>query len=122
MAKCRLPYRDLTYTNQRGHCLQMKKKLVGRVAKSVERTIQPSDAGIMSMREAAKYLKISMSALYKLTSAKKITHYKPGGKMVYFLKADLDAYVLQNRVPSDTNIAGTIGKGISKSYKQKTIR
>ena len=86
----------------------------------VVRKIQPSDADFMSLREAARYLRVSISTLYKLASAKKITRYKPGGKLVYFLKADLDDYVLHNRFPSDSEIARTVGKGMSKSKKQKT--
>ncbi len=55
---------------------------------------------IMNLQEAKTYLGVSDSLLYKLTSTNKITHYKPGGKILYFKKEDLDAWMLQNRVTS----------------------
>lgn len=55
---------------------------------------------IFSTREAAGYLGISLSYLYKLTSAHEIPYYKPRGKLCYFTKKDLDAFMCQLRVPS----------------------
>lgn len=54
-----------------------------------------------TLREAAEYLDLSPSYVYKLTSTRRLPHYKPSGKRIYFLKADLDAYLLQNRVEVD---------------------
>ena len=47
---------------------------------------------------AAKYLGISRSHLYQLTSKGLIGHYKPAGKKLYFDKADLDEYLRRNRI------------------------
>ena len=47
---------------------------------------------------AAKYLGISRSHLYQLTSKGLIGHYKPAGKKLYFDKSDLDEYLRRNRV------------------------
>ena len=52
----------------------------------------------LTLEETAAYLDISPSYLYKLTSSQRIPHYKPHGKRVYFLKSDLNAYLLQGRV------------------------
>ena len=52
----------------------------------------------LTLLEAAAYLDISPSYLYKLTSSQRIPHYKPHGKRVYFLKSDLNVYLLQGRV------------------------
>jgi len=51
----------------------------------------------LNFKEAARYLDVSRSHLYKLTSAKEIPHYKPRGKQVYFEKRELDKWLLQNR-------------------------
>ena len=51
----------------------------------------------LNLKEAARYLNMSCSHLYKLTSAKEIPHYKPRGKQVYFEKRELDKWLLQNR-------------------------
>ena len=51
----------------------------------------------LNLKEAARYLNMSCSHLYKLTSAKEIPHYKPRGKQVYFERRELDKWLLQNR-------------------------
>ena len=38
----------------------------------------------LNLKEAARYLNVSCSHLYKLTYSKQIPHYKPRGKQVYF--------------------------------------
>lgn len=39
---------------------------------------------VLSFDEASKFLNLSKSYLYKLTSGNLIPHYKPQGKMLYF--------------------------------------
>ena len=51
----------------------------------------------LNLKEAARYLNMSCSHLYKLTSAKEIPHNKPRGKQVYFERRELDKWLLQNR-------------------------
>jgi len=51
----------------------------------------------LNLKEAARYLNMSCSHLYKLTSAKEIPHYKPRGKQVFFERKELDKWLLQNR-------------------------
>ena len=51
----------------------------------------------LSLDEAAVYLGISKSFLYRLTSTGAIPYYKPAGKKIYFSKSDLDGYILRNR-------------------------
>jgi excisionase family DNA binding protein len=51
---------------------------------------------ILSVEEAAEFLNMKPSYLYKLTSDKKITFYKPLGKLLYFKKSDLESFLLRN--------------------------
>lgn len=51
---------------------------------------------IMSFREAASYLDVSESLLYKLTSKKQIRFYKPNNGKIYFKRVDLNNWMLQN--------------------------
>ena len=51
----------------------------------------------LNVQEAAAFLDISTSHLYKLTSTGKIPHYQPGGKRIYFLPSDLLEYVRSGR-------------------------
>jgi len=59
---------------------------------------------ILSFKEAALYLGLTESYLYKLTSRQEIAHSKPGGKMIYFNRAELDLWLQQNRIKSNAEI------------------
>jgi excisionase family DNA binding protein len=52
----------------------------------------------MNLEEAAMYLGISTSYLYKLTSARKISFFRMGKKLIRFKKSGLDAWMLQQEV------------------------
>jgi excisionase family DNA binding protein len=55
---------------------------------------------VITLEEAAKYLQISKSCLYKLTGGKEIPHYVPGGKKIYFRKSELDSWIFNSKVNS----------------------
>ena len=79
--------------------------------KSIEQRIEELEAlvyatkNVLSFDEASKYLNLSKSYLYKLTSAQQIPHYKPQGKMIYFEKDALDAWLRQNPVKTQEQIS-----------------
>ena len=81
------------------------------VTKSIEERIEELESlvyatkNVLSFDEASKYLNLSKSYLYKLTSAQQIPHYKPQGKMIYFEKDALEAWLRQNPVKTQTQIA-----------------
>lgn len=56
---------------------------------------------ILSLREACIYLCISQSHMYKLTSSRKIPHYSPTGKLIYFKKSELEEWVLKHKRQSE---------------------
>ena len=60
--------------------------------------------------EASKFLSLSKSYLYKLTSAGLIPHYKPQGKMIYFEKNILEEWLRQNPVKTQAQIASEAQK------------
>ena len=71
---------------------------------------------VLTSQEAARYMGISQSYLYKLTMRQEIPHYKPSGKMCYFNRAELEQWLQSNRVSTDSEISGKaqsycIGKG-----------
>lgn len=55
---------------------------------------------VLTTSEASAFLGMSESYLYKLTSSKRIPHYKPNGRLVYFNRSELQAWAQRN--PSDT--------------------
>lgn len=55
---------------------------------------------VLNFKEALALLGVSSSMLYKLTHQRAISHYKPNGKLIYFKKADLIEWMLNNKVCS----------------------
>ncbi len=53
---------------------------------------------ILTSEEAAAYMGISQSTLYKLTSSRSIPHFKPRGKMCYFDREELEHWLQRNRI------------------------
>ena len=59
---------------------------------------------VLTSEEAARYMGISKSYLYKLTMRQQIPHYKPMGKMCYFNRAELETWLQNNRVATDEEL------------------
>lgn len=59
---------------------------------------------VLTSEETALYMGISKSYLYKLTMRREIPHYKPTGKMCYFDRREVEAWLKTNRVVSDTEL------------------
>ena len=55
------------------------------------------EKNILNLSEAAKFTGYSKSHLYKLTHFRKIDHYKPNGKNIFFKKTDLENFLLQGK-------------------------
>ncbi len=51
----------------------------------------------LNFNEACKYLDVSPSHLYKLTSTKQVPHFCPQGKKLYFRRDELDTWLQRNR-------------------------
>ena len=60
---------------------------------------------VLTSDEAAKYMGVSKSYLYKLTMRQQIPHYKPMGKMCYFNRMELEKWLQSNRVSTSTEIS-----------------
>lgn len=59
---------------------------------------------VLTSDEAAKYMGISKSYLYKLTMRQQIPHYKPMGKMCYFNRLELEAWLQSNKISTINEI------------------
>ena len=70
---------------------------------------------MLTLTEAARYMGVSKSHLYKLTAHKMIPHYKPTGKMCYFKRADLERWLQGNPVAT----VGDIEDQANKMLMQK---
>lgn len=80
----------------------MEKSIEMRVAELENLVLHSKN--VLSFEEASRFLNLSKSYLYKLTSGNLIPHYKPQGKMLYFEKADLEAWLRQNPIKTQMQI------------------
>lgn len=70
----------------------MKKNELQTTMQEIKQMMVAQSVILMTFDDAAKYLKISKSTLYK--NIKKVKHSKPNGKRIWFSKQDLDAWAL----------------------------
>lgn len=59
---------------------------------------------VLTSDEAARYMGVSKSYLYKLTMRGEIPHFKPMGKMCYFNRKELEEWLQRNRVTTTDEI------------------
>lgn len=79
----------------------------------------------LSIDEVAAYLQVSKSYVYKLTSSRELTVYKPNGKNIFILRKDLNEWIKRNPCLSNEEIekqANLISYILDKDNKQKQIR
>ncbi|KUG26668.1 hypothetical protein ASZ90_003490 [hydrocarbon metagenome] len=72
--------------------MQKQEEILSRIS-NIEKLLEERKTKPLNLVEAAKYLSISQSHLYKLTSQRKILNHKPNGKYLYFYKDELDEWV-----------------------------
>lgn len=78
----------------------------------------------LTIDEAAEYLGISKSYMYRLTAEHELTYHKPLGKQVYIQRTELDKFKMRNVVPSKYDKAGraaatTVSDSMSAKSKKK---
>lgn len=74
---------------------------------------------VLNFNEAAIYLEVSHSHLYKLTSTGTIPAYKPNGKKLYFNREELNKWLLTNRQASISDIEEEVSQFQLKSGRVK---
>ena len=81
-------------------------KQIADLQKRVDALEDILDAGkeVLTVEEAAKFMGMARSSLYKMTSDQTIPFYRPNGKMIFFEKTDLLSWIRKNRVSSRDEI------------------
>ena len=81
-------------------------KQIANLQKRVETLEDILEAGkeVLTVEEAAKFMGMARSSLYKITSDQTIPFYRPNGKMIFFEKTDLLSWIRKNRVSSREEI------------------
>ena len=63
-----------------------------------------SAKNVLNFEDVALLTGLSKSYLYKLTCSHQIPHYKPNGKLMYFDRGEIEAWMKQNRVATNLEI------------------
>ena len=63
-----------------------------------------SQKNVLTFDEAARYIGVSKSDLYKRTHLRTIPHFKPRNKMIYFDRVELENYLKQNPIQTAEEI------------------
>lgn len=100
--------------------LQLEKILIR--LQNLEQELQKStisNKSILTFEEACITLSCSSSWLYKKTSANFIRHFKPNNGRLYFLKEDLEDYILKNSTRTDEELSIEARKWIHENINAK---
>lgn len=83
----------------------MTKEEIKEIAKEVVNNTIFCTKVMLTSDEAAAYMGISKSYLYKMTMRKEIPCYKPMGKVCYFDRVELEEWMRGNRASTDAEIS-----------------
>ena len=72
---------------------------------------------VLTLEEAAVFMGISKSSLYKMTHKHELPFYRPNGKLIYFEKAELLKWMRQVRSMSEDEIRETAVQHMSDLSK-----
>jgi excisionase family DNA binding protein len=81
------------------------------------RNFMLSRKNVLTVRELSAYTGLSTSAIYKLTFERQIPHFKPGGKLIFFRRTDIDAWLLTNPIETVDDKMRELNKKISEQIK-----
>lgn len=83
----------------------MKEEELEKIANLITANIINTHKEVLTSDEAARYMGVSRSYLYKLTMRREIPHYKPMGKIVYFNRLELEQWLQSNRCATDGELS-----------------
>ena len=76
---------------------------------------------VLTVEEAAKFMGMARSTLYKMTCEQSIPFYRPNGKMIFFEKADLLSWIRRNRVSTQEEIGQEARMHMQRLSNKRTI-
>lgn len=76
-----------------------------KVIASLLEANQINTKSVLTTEEAAKYLGVTKSAIYKLTMGRKIPHYRSqGGKLLYFQREEIERWATSCRIATNEEL------------------
>jgi excisionase family DNA binding protein len=97
--------------------MKQQEELLRRLS-NIEKLLEERKTKPLNLVEAAKYLSISQSNLYRLTSQRKVPVHKPNGKYLYFFKEELDEWVRSTSSEKSKGKPTTAGKSEKKETQE----
>lgn len=73
---------------------------------------------VLTFNDVCRYLDISASHLYKLTSQKQIPHFCPQGKKLYFNRTEIDQWLMRNRQETTEDIETAAANYLIKNKRK----
>lgn len=100
--------------------LQKLKRIEQLLKNGVAQSSEASSISeVLNLVQAAEYISLSKSALYKKTSEKNIPHFKQG-KKIYFKKSELDEWLTQHRIKTHDEIDKGATDYVLKNKRRRT--
>jgi excisionase family DNA binding protein len=78
----------------------MEEPLFDIIRRAIRDEMRLAQSDVLTAEEAARFLGLEKSYLYKLTSSGVLPYSKPNGKRIYFARKDLVDWALSNRKKS----------------------
>jgi len=76
-----------------------------QVADLITANIISTTKAVLTVDEAARYMGIAKSTLYKMMMRREIPYSKPNGKVCFFNRQELEAWLMSNRVATADEIS-----------------
>ena len=96
----------------------MEEDKLKQVADLIAAGLMITQKEVLSANEAAAYMNVSLSHLYKLTAERKVPHFKPMGKMIYFSRVELEKWLQSIRVATYAELEQKSKKLIKKGGRK----
>lgn len=77
---------------------------IARLAEAISKKMALCSKNVLTVDEVVQYTGLTKSYLYKLTHARLIPHSKPGGKLLYFRREDLETWMMNNPIATDDEL------------------
>lgn len=74
---------------------------------------------VLTLEDVTLLTGLSKSYIYKLTCTKQIPYYRPNGKQIYFDRAEIQTWMKQNRVATESEVEQKAANYISTGIMQK---
>ena len=82
----------------------MTQEDLDKLAAVISENIAICHKEVLTLDEAARYTGMKTSSLYKLTSSRKVPHYKPNGKNCFFKRIELEEWLTSNPVATAADL------------------